>query len=402
MDSAVMDRPPAVADETMGWEDNPLLDSTTPQEKFANLRREMRASLVEREPEIDILLLALVSGEHAVFCGPPGTAKSLLCNSLVSGIENANEFTTLMTKFTEPSEIFGPLNLPGMKEGRYERLTASYFPDANFVFLDEVFKASSAILNACLTAMQERKFRNDGKWVSIPLMTLVGSSNEWPVGEGYQELGALFDRFLFRSAVKPVSPAGHEKLLFSDLPTVNSQLAISDIKQARQEAAVIRVPNDTKDAYYTILAELQGNGIKPGDRRCRKAVGAARASAWLNGHNEVRPIDLECLKDVLWEDPREQPLKSAEIICKIANPSGAEIQGILVTAEEIMSSPYMAAFMGNGVMSNEAMGGIRKLRDTVDTLRKLRAGSSCPERVDEAVAYLKGRMQPMLMKATNI
>lgn len=401
MDSAVMERPTREA-EYVGFDDeeSPIGDSA--QEKFANLRREMRASLVEREAEIDILLLALVSGEHAVFCGPPGTAKSLLCNSLAAGIGGARRFAVLLTKFSTPEEVFGPLNIAGLKEGKYERITDAMLPDAEFAFLDEVFKASSAILNSCLTAMEERRFKNNGQWRQMPLMTLVGASNEWPVGEGYQELGALFDRFLFRAAVKPVSPAGHERLLFGSLPPVNSQLAISDIVQARQEAALIPVPNDTKDAYYTILAELQGNGIKPGDRRCRKAVGAARASAWLSGHNEVRPIDLECLKDVLWEDPREQPLKAAEIICKVANPSGAEIQGILVGAEEIMSAPYMAAFMGNGVMSNEAMGGIRKLRDTVETLRKLRAGSSCPERVDEAVAYLKGRMQPMLMKATNI
>lgn len=370
----------------------------SPLERFQNLRRAMRGSLIERDNSIEMLLLAVIAGEHAVFVGPPGTAKSLLLQSLVGGISGAKQFKLLMTKFTTPEEVFGPLDIAAMKEGHHRRLPAGMLPECHFAFLDEVFKASSAILNSCLTAMEERTYKNDGKWHPMPLMSMVGASNEWPVGDGYTELTALFDRFLFRAAVKPISPASRSRLLFDELPPVHSQLSLQDIHDAQTQAQSLRIEKDTKEAYEAILHELAGQGIKPGDRRVRKAVGAARAQAWLNGHDEVMVTDLECLKDVLWDDPREQIAPTADIVMKISNPSGAEITRLLTEVQEILNNPSVIKAEPNA----EFFSSIKKLKEIKGRLEKMKIGCVDPTKIDDALQYIQGQLQPITTKATQI
>jgi MoxR-like ATPase len=180
--------------------------------KFETLRAALAAALIERDEEVQLLLLGLLAGEHVLLVGPPGTGKSLLCSALTSAVGGARKFETLLTKFSTPEELFGPVSVQALKADRYERLTAGYLPEAHFAFVDEVWKASSAILNTLLTLMQERRFDNGGRRVDCPLRLMVAASNEWPVGDGYESLGAAFDRFLIRKLVRPVSAAGRERL----------------------------------------------------------------------------------------------------------------------------------------------------------------------------------------------
>jgi MoxR-like ATPase len=166
------------------------------QQKFVATRRELSAALIEREGEVDLILTALACQEHALLVGPPGSAKSLLLDALMSWT-SGRRFTALLTKFSCPEELFGAISVRGLKEDRFVRVTAGKLPEAHLAFLDELFKASSAILNTLLRILNERVFEDgDGSLRQVPLLLCVGASNEWPSPEdGGRELAAVLDRF---------------------------------------------------------------------------------------------------------------------------------------------------------------------------------------------------------------
>lgn len=306
-----------------------------------NLRTALCRSLIERDAEIEAMLRGLVAREHVLLVGPPGTAKSQLATNLTHAIEEADAFPVLLTKFTTPEELFGPVKLTALREDRYERAIAGYAPTAHVLFVDEIWKASSAILNTLLTLLQERVFDNGGRRIRCPLRLAIAASNEWPSAEDGQELGAIFDRFLIRRVVRPVSPMNRDRLLYTELPAVGPAdglegpvVELDEIDAAADQAAQLPVSDDAREAYGDILDALAGEGIRPGDRRIRKAVGIARAQAWLNGHSAVERLDLECLSDVLWSTP-EHVERAVEIISKIANPVGAALSELLAEVDEI-------------------------------------------------------------------
>lgn len=304
---------------------------------LVGLRSALSASLIERDGEIDTALLGLVAREHVLLVGPPGTAKSQLITSLTNGIVEARSFGTLLTKFTTPEELFGPVKLSALKEDRYERAIDGYAPTAHILFIDEVWKASSAILNTLLTLLQERIYDNGGARIDCPLRLAIAASNEWPSAEDGQELGAIFDRFLIRRVVNPVSPQGRIRLLYDDLPDVSSCVNLSTIDQMGDEAAQLPIGESARAILSEILDELSAKGIRPGDRRIRKSVGVARAAARIAETNEVEPIHLECLADVLWAAP-EQRDRCIEIVTRLSNPVGAALNELLREVEEISAN----------------------------------------------------------------
>jgi len=317
-------------------------DSCPVQKKFLATRRELSAALIERDEEIDIVLTALVCNEHPLLVGQPGTAKSLLLDSLMRWT-SGRRFTALLTKFTTPDELFGPISVAGLKEDKYRRVTTGKMPEAHLVFFDEVFKASSAILNTLLRILNERVFDNgDGVLVKVPLLLCVSASNEWPnAQEGGKELQAVYDRFLFRRTVRPIlSMAGRQRLLWTRDHTAKLSTSISpeEIDQARNDALALPWTDEAKEALETILRELAKEGIQPGDRRQFKSVGAAQAFAYLSGGDRVEPEHLETLAHTLWDDPQEQPEKVAGIVARIANPTGMRVNSFLLEVEQIVAA----------------------------------------------------------------
>jgi len=309
----------------------------TPQQKFAATRSELSACLIERDAEIDMILTAMVAGEHALLVGPPGTAKSMLSDA-VTGWIGGHKFSILMTKFTTPEEVFGPVSLAGLKADVYRRIVTGKLPEAEVAFLDEVWKSSSAILNTLLTILNERVYHNDGTVIHCPLKLCVAASNEWPGDqEGGRELGALFDRFLLRKAVRPIATErGLDRLLWAPVePRLSTTLTPEELTQANAEASVLPWTEAAKAAFVDILRTAKQEGIVPGDRRCRKSVGVAQAFAWLNGASAVEKDHLEILSHVLWDDPAEQPDKLAKIVGKIANPQAMRVNSLLMEAEQL-------------------------------------------------------------------
>src|SRR5258708_438680 len=162
--------------------------------RLAQLARSLESRFLGKEEVIRLLLIATIAGEHAILIGPPGTAKSALIRTF-SRLLQARYFEYLLTRFTEPNEIFGPVDIAAFREGRYQRRIEGMLPEAEIVFLDEVFKSNSAILNALLTLLNERRYVAGGSVLKCPLLMAIGASNEVPADA---DLAAIFDRFLLR------------------------------------------------------------------------------------------------------------------------------------------------------------------------------------------------------------
>jgi MoxR-like ATPase len=272
------------------------------------LRDKLSEGLVERDLTVRLALLAALAGEHLLLLGPPGTAKSLVARRLRLAFADATYFERLLTRFTVPEELFGPLSIKGLEEDRYERLTAAYLPTASIAFLDEIFKANSAILNALLTLLNEREFDNGATRSRTPLVAVVGASNELPDGE---ELDALFDRFLLRLHVGPVSKDAFPALLglrghaTPDVPA-SLRLTEADLATLQEGADHVEIPEDVVAMLCDLRDWCEAESIRVSDRRWRKIVKLLQVSALTNGRLRVSVWDCWLLQHCLWDDPESR------------------------------------------------------------------------------------------------
>ena len=270
-------------------------------DRIRTIRDALTKGLVERDVAVRLALLAALTGEHLLLIGPPGTAKSLVARRLRLAFKDAAYFERLLTKFSVPEELFGPLSIKGLEEDRYERLTESYLPTASVAFLDEIFKANSAILNALLTILNERMFDNGTDREKTPLVAVVGASNELPEGE---ELDALFDRFLLRLHVGLVSKDAFPDLLKlrgDDEPSMSEGLGLTegDLDAVRKEAGKVDVPGDVTALLCDLREWCIAEEIWVSDRRWRKVVKLLQTSAWTSGRDAVSVWDCWLLQHCL-------------------------------------------------------------------------------------------------------
>jgi len=266
---------------------------------------ELSKPFVARDEEAKVITLALLTKEHAILVGEPGTAKSALVRRAAQ-LLNARFFKYLLTKFTEPSELFGPLDIKALQEGRYLRITKGKLPEAEIAFLDEIFKANSAILNSLLTLLQERVLYDGYNEIQVPLWSLFGASNEVPEEP---ELEALYDRFLLRHFVKPVSEDQWRDLINQvwylekhyDMK-VRPVMSINDLYRVYELVMEINL-EPIKSKLIKLYAVIEGKGIHITDRRKGKALKVIAANALLEGRNVATEEDLIVLKYVV---PRDQ------------------------------------------------------------------------------------------------
>ena len=317
-------------------------------ERFKLLLQEMNRGIYEKNTEISLSLLAALAGESVILLGPPGVAKSMVARQLKTAFRDAQSFEYLMSRFSTPDEIFGPVSIQKLKTSdTYERAVEGYLPTADVVFLDEIWKAGPAIQNTLLTVINEKIFRNGNREMHLPLKLLVAASNELPAkGEG---LEALWDRFVIRIESRPIKLEKNFRAMlleshadFADNADFSGSMGksgstdFSNLKITAEEYAEwaekickIGVKEEVLDAISAIRKSLRAvnvdeaaerRNIYVSDRRWKNIVRLLRTSAFMQDREEVDICDLLPIYHCLWQEPEERDAIRCIVIRALFSP----------------------------------------------------------------------------------
>ncbi|QEH35982.1 ATPase RavA [Aquisphaera giovannonii] len=282
----------------------------------------LKRRFVGRDEVVDLIALAVVAGEHLFLHGPPGTAKSALIRRFATAVQG-RYFEYLLTRFSEPNEVFGPIDLVRLREGTVATVTAGMLPEAEFVFLDELFNANSAILNNLLSVLNERVYRRGAEVHRLPVLSVFAASNH--LAED-QALRALFDRFLIRCHVEDLRREAMPRLLTAgwELEAAGadaSSVTAADLRELGGRVAEVDL-SSILDRYADAVLKVRDLGIAMSDRRAVKVLKLVAASAVLCGRSTAGPTDLWVLRYV-W-DREEQIAPLAGLVAGLLEPHAGE------------------------------------------------------------------------------
>jgi MoxR-like ATPase len=264
-------------------------DSTIAAGRLREVVRSASRGLIDREALLELIVLAAVAGEHVLVVGPPGTAKSEAARR-ISKLLGGRYFEYLLGRFTEPAELFGPIDLQKLRSGVIETRITGMLPEAEIAFLDEVFRGSTAILNTLLGILAERRFHGGSKVHEVPLRVCIGATNEIPEDES---LAAFADRFLVQVFVEPVSDTMLEELLaVVDTPfevtTVGEIADVDVLREAARRASLVQI----RPLFADAVRVLRQHGIALSDRRVVRTQRLLAAAAALDGRDTADARDL--------------------------------------------------------------------------------------------------------------
>lgn len=290
--------------------------------RIGELIDKLSSGLYEKRQAVALSLLASVAGESIFLLGPPGVAKSMIARRLKLAFQDGISFEYLMSRFSTPDELFGPVSISRLKDqDRYERITDGYLPQATIVFLDEIWKAGPSIQNTLLTVLNEKIYRNGTQTFRLPMKVLIAASNELPAE--HEGLEALWDRFLVRYLVGGIQ----SKELFvrmicsgqDEFEGVPDDLKISEEQYRTWQDGLCRVevPEKITDFLYSVRMALEQDRLNSvekrllklpyiSDRRWKKLVRLLRASAFLNARSAVGLSDVTLTVHCLWNDPTDK------------------------------------------------------------------------------------------------
>ncbi len=292
-----------------------MSQDNTLKERTSKLISKISAGLLEREETVALALLAVLAGQSVFLYGPPGTAKSLIAHRISLAFKDSKFFEYLMNRFSTPEEVFGPVSIKELKEDRYIRKTKGYLPEADIAFLDEIWKSSPAILNTLLTIINERKFRNGDQVLNVPLKGIIAASNEIPLKN--QGLEALYDRFIMRLSVTPMTERKNFESLLKDTPT-NTNLNVDEELKFDEESWKetldlvnrVKISEESLNIIHSIRVKIDewnnneknDSKIYISDRRWQKMAGILKTAAYLCDRDSVKPVDTLILKNCLWTE----------------------------------------------------------------------------------------------------
>src|SRR5215471_6117169 len=284
-------------------------------QKLREVARALDQRYLDKSELVRMLLVTLVAGEHMLIVGPPGTAKSALVRQLARLID-ARYFEYLLTRFSEPNEIFGPVDIKAFREGTFVRRVESMLPDADLVFLDEIFKSNSAILNSLLSILNERRFFTGSATIRVPLCSLFGATNEIPNDDA---LGAIFDRFLVRSLSENLDSFHFHGLVergvqgeIAELEgadqTVKPLVSLAEIRKLQARLPqFLQFPEEFLARYKGFIFQIRSEGVSVSDRRVVKLLKMFAASAIVDGRPTVNDGDFFVLRHI-WNSVDQIPL----------------------------------------------------------------------------------------------
>ena len=374
-------------------------------ERITLLLRALNRDIFEKETELSLSLLAALAGESVILLGPPGVAKSRVARQLKYAFRKAQSFEYLMSRFSTPDEIFGPVSIQKLKTSdTYERATNGYLPTADVVFLDEIWKAGPAIQNTLLTVINEKIFRNGCRELHLPLKLLVAASNELPAkGEG---LEALWDRFVIRIESRPIRQEQHFRQMVlgsagDSVPDIPDTLRISAEEYAEWSRAIdgIGVKEEVMDIIAALRKGLRAlnvdeaaerRNVYVSDRRWKNIVRLLRTSAFLHDRSEVEPCDVLPVYHCLWQEPEEcAPIRQLVVRALFQGASDALVEMKKQLADDLR---YHRATAGR-----DYGGEIEQLSDRVGRLERQLGASlfvSADDRA-EVTAFLRSFYQEL-------
>ncbi len=310
------------------------IESQKIRNRIEKLLLTLNVGIYEKETEMSLALMAALAGESMILLGPPGVAKSMVARRLKFAFKDASSFEYLMSRFSTPDEIFGPVSISKLKDAdKYERNINGYLPTADVVFLDEIWKAGPAIQNTLLTVINEKLFRNGDTEIKLPLKLLLAASNELPTqGEG---LEALWDRFIIRMECGNVKSENSFNAMLLDLTSddqikVDESLEITDeeyrlwsdgINKVKVTEDFLRMINIIRKALGNVTIELteEKHHVYVSDRRWKKIIRLLRTSAFIHDRKTVTFEDLLPIYHCLWQEPEEQDAIRSIVIRTIYN-----------------------------------------------------------------------------------
>ncbi|GAA3886615.1 AAA family ATPase [Streptomyces sedi] len=300
---------------------------------------ELSDRFYERDDVVRTLVVALLAGQHSLLLGPPGTAKSELARELTGRVEGASYWEILLSKFTAPTRMFGPIDVAALARGEYRQVYEGRATTAHVAFIDEIFKCSTAALNETLGYLNERIYHpeNGGEPIRCPLIAAITASNELPGGD---DAAAIYDRLLVRIEVGYLEePSNFAALVRSAVsrptPPARTTVELAALQNAVTEAVPeVEVPDTVVDAVCALRAALRRAELVASDRRWRQAVRLLQASACLDGRATVTEADLPVLTHVLWNAPDERPVVEREVL-QLVNPDAREALDVAATLDAL-------------------------------------------------------------------
>ncbi|GGS85080.1 ATPase [Planobispora rosea] len=304
---------------------------------------EVGARYLERAEVVHALVACLLAGQHSLLLGPPGTAKSELARELTGRITGARFWEILLSTYTDPKAIFGPIDVAALMQGSYQQIWDGRATQADIAFIDEIFKCGPGALNAMLAFLNERLYHPEagGAPIPCPLLAAITASNELPSGE---DSAAVYDRLLVRIQVGYLAEVSNFAHLMrsATLPAVPAvpaapptTVTLADLQAAvRIHVPAITIPETVVEAVCTLRAALHRAEIIASDRRWRLAMRLLQACAFLAGRRQVDISDLAILTHVLWNSPAERPTTQKQVL-KIVNPDAGEALDLLKAIEEL-------------------------------------------------------------------